>query len=65
MDDIEVESFPTLLVMRDDEISFYGPLTPHASTLEALVRRALEGQLGRVDDAALAGLPGRVREAVA
>jgi thiol-disulfide isomerase/thioredoxin len=65
MDDLDVESFPTLLLMRDDEISFYGPVMPHASALEALVRRALEGKLGRVDDAALAGLPARVRQAVA
>jgi thiol-disulfide isomerase/thioredoxin len=65
MGDLEIESFPSLLVMRGDEIAFYGAVTPHASTLEALVRRAAAGQLGRVDDPALAGLPARVREAVA
>ena len=65
MDDLEIESFPTLLVMRGDEIAFYGAVTPHASTLEALARRAMAGQMGRVDDATLAGLPARVREAVA
>jgi thioredoxin-like negative regulator of GroEL len=65
MGDLEVESFPSLLVMRGDEIAFYGAVTPHASTLEALVRRAIAGDMRRADDPALAGLPARVREAVA
>ena len=65
MGDLEVESFPSVIVMRGDEIAFYGGVTPHASTLEALVRRALAGQMGRVDDPALAGLPARARAAVA
>jgi thioredoxin 1 len=63
--DLEVESFPTVLVARGDEIAFYGAVTPHRSTLEALVRRAVAGQMGRVSDAALAGLPARVCEAIA
>ena len=65
MGEIEVESFPSVLIARGDAIVFYGALTPHASTLSSLVRKALTGEMGRVEDAALAGLPARVREAVA
>ena len=63
--DLEVETFPVLLIARGDAIAFYGSVTPHASTLAALVRRAVEGQVGPIDDAALEGLPARVRAAVA
>jgi len=65
MGEIEVESFPSVLIARGDAIVFYGALTPHAATLSSLVRKALAGDMGRVEDAALAGLPARVRDAVA
>jgi thioredoxin 1 len=58
---VDVVDFPTLLVARGDEIRFFGPVTPHAQTARQLVQRALLGQLGAVADAALAGLPARLR----
>jgi len=58
---VDVENFPSLIIARGDEIAFFGTVTPHASTLNALVARALEGELGSVDDSALAGVPARIR----
>ena len=57
----DVEDFPTLLIARAGDILFFGPVTPHPSTAERLVQRALEGDLPGVQDARLEGLPGRVR----
>lgn len=58
---LDVENFPTLLIARGDEVLFYGTVTPHEQTLARLVDSALAGDLKPVRDAALAGLPGRVR----
>jgi thioredoxin len=58
---IDVENFPGLLIARGDDIAFFGTVTPHASTLDALVDRALRGELGAVDDPALDGVPARIR----
>lgn len=60
---VDVVDFPTLLIAREQEINFFGPVTPHAQTARQLVQRALQGQLGTVADAALAGLPTRLRAA--
>ncbi len=60
---VDVADFPTLLIARGDGISFFGPVTPHAQVARQLVQRALQGQLGTVADAALAGLPARLRAA--
>ena len=62
--DLEIVSFPSLLIARDDEIYFYGAITPQPATLSRLVRRALAGELGVVRDAALAGLAARARAAI-
>jgi thioredoxin-like negative regulator of GroEL len=61
MGDVEVESFPTLLMADARGVSFFGPLAPHASTLSRLVERALEDELGSVGDAAVADLARRAR----
>ena len=58
---VDVADFPTLLIAGGEEIRFFGPVTPHAQTARQLVQRALQGQLGSVADAALAGLPARLR----
>jgi hypothetical protein len=39
--DIDIENFPTLLLARGDTLLFFGTVTPHAGTLERLVRGAL------------------------
>jgi thiol-disulfide isomerase/thioredoxin len=58
---VDVVDFPTLLVGHGDSIDFYGPVLPHAQTARQLVQRALQAELGVVTDAALAGLPARLR----
>lgn len=35
--DLDIETFPTLLLASADELRFYGPLLPHAATLERLL----------------------------
>jgi thiol-disulfide isomerase/thioredoxin len=64
MGPIDVEDFPTLLIARGHDVLFFGPVTPHAGTLSRLVQSALAGDLKPVTDAALSGLPQRVREAL-
>ncbi len=58
---VDVVDFPTLLLAHGDCVDFYGPVLPHAQTSRQLVQRALRRELGTVADAALAGLPARVR----
>ena len=61
---IDVENFPTLLMARGDEVLFFGPVTPHAQTLQRLIDAALQGGLSldpcSVDPAVLE-LPARLR----
>ena len=40
-DDLDVENFPTLALLRDGELRFFGTLLPHAATLDRLVAAAL------------------------
>ena len=61
---IDVENFPTVLIARGDEVLFFGPITPHAQTLQRLVHAALQRTLS-VDrhalDVAVLELPARLR----
>ncbi len=61
--DLDIEDFPTLLLARGDAVLFFGPLLPHAQTLDRLLRNALAGDLPPA--AALApdvrALPARLR----
>lgn len=60
--DIDVENFPTLLLVRGDQPLFFGTVTPHAATLARLVREALAGSLPAVPaDDELRGLVERAR----
>jgi thioredoxin 1 len=43
--DLDVQSFPTLLIARGDVALFFGPITPHAQTLQRLVQNALAGDM--------------------
>lgn len=62
---LDVENFPTLLIARGDTVLFYGTVLPHAQTLARLVQNALAGDFRPQQDAALDGLPARVRDALA
>ena len=39
-DDLDVENFPTLALLRGGELRFFGPLLPHAATLDRMVTAA-------------------------
>ena len=64
--DLDIEDFPTLLLARGDEVLFFGPVMPHAQTLDRLVRSALDTDLPPLPAATLApdvrALPARLRE---
>lgn len=64
--DLDIEDFPTLLLARGDDILFFGPLLPHAQTLDRLVRGAVDAHLPPLAAATLApdvrALPARLRE---
>jgi thioredoxin 1 len=43
--DLDIETFPTLLILRNEAPLFMGPLTPQAGVLVQLVQSALDGRL--------------------
>jgi len=43
--DLDIEDFPTLLLARGDAILFFGPILPHAQTIDRLLRGAVAGEL--------------------
>ena len=64
--DLDIEDFPTLLLARGDQVLFFGPVMPHAQTLDRLVRSALDTDLPPLAPATLApevrALAARLRE---
>ena len=64
--DLDIEDFPTILLARGDRVLFFGPVLPHAQTLDRLVRNALDNDMAAPPGAALAAdvraLPARLRE---
>ena len=63
--DLDIEDFPTIMLARDDRVLFFGPVMPHAQTLDRLVRSALDTELPPIARTALApdarALPARLR----
>jgi thioredoxin 1 len=60
--EFDVQSFPTLLIVRGDQPLFFGAVTPHAQTLQRLVQGAQAGGMAPlVADAELLGLVERVQ----
>jgi thioredoxin 1 len=45
--DLDVQSFPTLLLAGGTDVLFFGTVPPQAQTLERLVQSALAGDLPR------------------
>ncbi len=45
VDSVDVEDFPTLLIARDGQLLFFGPITPQPPTLARLLSSALAGEL--------------------
>jgi thiol-disulfide isomerase/thioredoxin len=55
VDPVEVENFPTLLVMADGQARFFGTLLPHIDTLRRILQTQLSAErAATVDDAAQA-----------
>ncbi len=42
---VDVDNFPTLMIVRGAQPLFFGTVTPHAQTLSRLVHSALAGEL--------------------
>lgn len=63
--DLDIETFPTLLIARGADLLFLGPLTPQAGVLLRTVETAGRGELGMLGAASQGGLVGRVRAVVA
>jgi thioredoxin 1 len=63
VDDIDVDDFPTVLIVQGEALLFFGTVLPHTQTLLRLVRSALDGGLGPVAEppAAARALARRVR----
>ncbi|HET7867863.1 MAG TPA: thioredoxin family protein [Burkholderiaceae bacterium] len=50
-EDLDVENFPTLALLREADLRFFGTVLPHAATLDRMVEAAL------ADSAWAAGVP--------
>jgi thioredoxin 1 len=59
--DLDIQNFPTLLLAAEDEVRFFGTVTPQTQTARQLVQRARAAELRVLRDPALDGLPARLR----
>ena len=62
VDPVEVDNFPTLLVVADGQARFFGTLTPHIDTLRRILQTQLAAPLA---DAQAQALAQRVSQALA
>jgi thiol-disulfide isomerase/thioredoxin len=46
----DIQNFPTLLLMQDGKVRFFGTVLPHAAVLERLLREAQQGSLPVLTD---------------
>ena len=49
---LDIENFPTLMLLRGDTPLFFGTVLPHAATLSRLVHAAEDGSLASTDHTA-------------
>jgi thioredoxin 1 len=61
--DVDVENFPTLLVVSEGRVRFLGAVEPHAAVVRELIARAIRGALLPVTDEKAAHLAARLLEA--
>ena len=61
LDEVDIETFPTLLISADDVLLFLGPVLPSPHSARQVVQRALEGKFGVLGDPELKGLPAKLR----
>jgi thiol-disulfide isomerase/thioredoxin len=60
VDPIEVDNFPTLLVVADGHVRFFGTLTPHIDTLRRILQTQLSADASPIADDQAQGLAQRV-----
>ncbi|KQW51970.1 MULTISPECIES: thioredoxin domain-containing protein [unclassified Roseateles] len=61
IDDLDIETFPTLLIADDTRVRFAGPLTPQPETLRRVLRAHLADAQPAAVDAAFEALANRLR----
>ncbi|MEO5796492.1 MAG: thioredoxin family protein [Rhodoferax sp.] len=61
VDPIEVDNFPTVLVVVDGAVRFFGSITPQMETLQRLVQAQMETPPGSLADPAVTALAQRLR----
>lgn len=61
VDPIEVDNFPTVLVVVDGAVHFFGSITPQMETLQRLVQAQLDARPLTPADAAVTALAQRLR----
>jgi thioredoxin 1 len=60
---LDVENFPTLLIGRDGRPLFFGPIAPHTSTLEHMIRTlATDGENATLTQPDLVALLSRINK---
>jgi thiol-disulfide isomerase/thioredoxin len=65
VDPVEVDNFPTLLVVADGQARFFGTLTPHIDTLRRILQTQLAADGAPLADAQAQALAQRVLQALA
>ena len=63
LDDVDVETFPTLLVGDGQEVVFFGPVLPHPESARQILERALARKLPPISDESARGLFSRFVQA--
>lgn len=63
--DLDIETFPTLLIADDAQVRFAGPLTPQPDTLRRVLRAHLADASAAAVDTAYGDLARRLRAATA
>lgn len=58
--ELDIDNFPSLLVLRGTEPLFLGPVTPQVQVLQQLVQSALDGRLPALTDAGVSALALRI-----
>lgn len=64
LDEVDIETFPTLLVSRGDDLLFLGPVLPSPHSARQVVQRALDGKMGTLRQPELGGMLARLRTSV-
>jgi thioredoxin 1 len=59
--ELDIENFPSMLLLKGDVPLFLGPITPQPQVLQQLVQSALDGRLSPLRDGEAQALAQRIR----